>query len=149
MGLVVDGGPSSSVASTVVDATADRWRVLAPVTERGEAIGLLELYLPTEPRADVVTEIGSVAHLLAFVVIALVAGFIANFLVAGKRKYENWELFVIGIVGSFVGGLIFSLIAGDGLELRPTGLIGSIIGAIVALLVYGPIRDQLRKRNVG
>ncbi len=87
--------------------------------------------------------------ILAFVVIALVAGFVANFLVAGKRKYENWELFVIGIVGSFVGGLILSLIFGDGLELRPTGLIGSIIGAIVALLIYGPVRDQLRKRNIG
>jgi uncharacterized membrane protein YeaQ/YmgE (transglycosylase-associated protein family) len=85
--------------------------------------------------------------LLAFIVIALVAGFIANFLVAGKRKYETWELFVIGIVGSFVGGLILSFLFGDGLELRPTGLVGSILGAIVALLIYGPIRDQLRKRN--
>ncbi len=87
--------------------------------------------------------------ILAFVVIALVAGFIANYLVAGKRKYENWEMFVIGIVGSFVGGLIFSLINGDGLEIRLSGLIGSIIGAIVALLIYGPVRDQLRKRNIG
>lgn len=84
--------------------------------------------------------------ILAFVVIALVAGFIANYLVGGKRTYENWELFVIGIVGSFVGGLIFSLVNGDGLEIRLSGLIGSIIGAIVALLIYGPIRDQLRKR---
>lgn len=87
--------------------------------------------------------------ILAFVVIALVAGFIANYLVAGKRKYENWELFVIGIVGSFVGGLIFSLVNGDGLEIRLSGLIGSTIGAIVALLIYGPIRDQLRRRNIG
>jgi serine phosphatase RsbU (regulator of sigma subunit) len=44
--------------------------VLAPVTERGEAIGLLELYLPAEPEPDVVAEIGQLAHLLAFVVIA-------------------------------------------------------------------------------
>ena len=87
--------------------------------------------------------------LLAFIVIALVAGYVANFLVGKKRKYEPWELFVIGIVGSFVGGLLFSLIAGDGIELRPTGLIGSCIGAIVALVIYGPIRDQLRKRNIG
>ena len=87
--------------------------------------------------------------LLAFIVIALVAGYVANFLVGKKRKYEPWELFVIGIVGSFVSGLIFSLIAGDGIELRPTGLIGSCIGAIVALVIYGPIRDQLRKRNIG
>ncbi len=88
--------------------------------------------------------------ILAFIVIALVAGFVANYLVGGKRKYENWELFVIGIVGSFVGGLIFSfLFDGGNLEIRPTGLIGSIIGAIAALLIYGPIRDQLRKRNIG
>lgn len=87
--------------------------------------------------------------ILAFVVIALVAGFIANYLVAGRRKYENWELFVIGIVGSFVGGLILSLLDGGGLDIRPSGLIGSIIGAIVALVIYGPIRDRLRKRGVG
>ncbi|MBX3030911.1 MAG: GlsB/YeaQ/YmgE family stress response membrane protein [Chloroflexi bacterium] len=87
--------------------------------------------------------------ILAFIVIALVAGFVANYLVAGKRKYENWELFVIGIVGSFVGGLIFSMIGDGDLEIRPTGLIGSCIGAIVALVIYGPVRDQLRKRNIG
>jgi uncharacterized membrane protein YeaQ/YmgE (transglycosylase-associated protein family) len=85
--------------------------------------------------------------LVAFIVIAIVAGWVANYLVGRKRNYEQWELFVIGIVGSFVGGLLFALVAGDGLELRPSGLIGSCIGAIIALVIYGPIRDQLRKRN--
>ena len=89
------------------------------------------------------------AGLLALVVIARVPGCISNYRAARKRMYANWEPFVSGLVGSFVGGLIFSLIAGDGLELRPTGLVGSIIGAIVALIIYGPIRDQLRKRNIG
>lgn len=46
------------------------WRVLAPVTERGEAIGLLELLLPNRPDADHVAEIAQLAHLLAFIVIA-------------------------------------------------------------------------------
>jgi len=46
-----------------------------------------------------------------------------------------------------VGGLIFNLIDGGGLEIRISGLIGSIIGAIVVLLIYGPVRDQLRKRT--
>jgi serine phosphatase RsbU (regulator of sigma subunit) len=46
------------------------WRVLAPVTERGEAIGLLELVLPDEPSPKSVQEIALLAHLLAFVVIA-------------------------------------------------------------------------------
>ena len=46
------------------------WAVLAPVTERGESIGLLELHLPAEPDAATVAEVGRFAHLLAFVVVA-------------------------------------------------------------------------------
>jgi len=46
------------------------WRVLAPVTQRGEVIGLLEFILPDEPHHDSVDEIARLAHLLAFVVIA-------------------------------------------------------------------------------
>lgn len=85
--------------------------------------------------------------ILAFVVIALVAGFVANWLVGGKRKYEPWELFVVGIIGSFVGGLIFNLIAGEGFNISVSGLIGSSIGAIVVLAIYGPFRTWLRKRQ--
>ncbi len=85
---------------------------------------------------------------LAFIVIALVAGFVANWLVGKGRGYETWELFVVGIVGSFVGGLIFNLLAGNGFEFHWTGLLGSILGAIVVLLIYGPIRNMLRNRNV-
>lgn len=46
------------------------WVVLAPVTERGEALGLLQVALPEAPDAKAVAEIARVAHLLAFVVIA-------------------------------------------------------------------------------
>ena len=41
-----------------------------------------------------------------------------------------------GLVGSFVGGLIFSLVAGDGLELRPSGIIGSILGAVIVTALW-------------
>jgi serine phosphatase RsbU (regulator of sigma subunit) len=44
--------------------------VLAPVTERGEAIGLLEFLLTEEPDAGAVGDMAQLAHLLAFVVIA-------------------------------------------------------------------------------
>ena len=47
-----------------------RWTVLAPVTERGEALGLLEMSLPAEPSSSVLAEIARIAHVLAFVVIA-------------------------------------------------------------------------------
>ena len=44
----------------------------------------------------------------------------------------DWSLaFAAGLAGSFVGGLLISLLAGDGLDLRPSGLIGSIVGAVI------------------
>ena len=49
---------------------AEQWTVLAPVTERGEVLGLLEMSIPHEPAAEVLDEIARTAHLLAFVVIA-------------------------------------------------------------------------------
>jgi uncharacterized membrane protein YeaQ/YmgE (transglycosylase-associated protein family) len=40
------------------------------------------------------------------------------------------------MVGSFVGGLLVSLLSGDGLDLRPSGIIGSIVGAILVTLAW-------------
>jgi hypothetical protein len=45
-------------------------RIIVPVTDRGDAIGLLEMTLPRSPGPDVITEVGSAAHALAYVVIA-------------------------------------------------------------------------------
>ena len=45
-------------------------RVVAPVTNRGDAIGLLELSLPVAPSPGVMREIGESAHALAYVLIA-------------------------------------------------------------------------------
>lgn len=53
-------------------------------------------------------------------------------LILGKRGHIDWPTaFASGIAGSFVGGLLISLIAGDGLKLRPSGLIGSLVGAVI------------------
>ena len=41
-----------------------------------------------------------------------------------------------GLVGSFIGGLIISLISGDGLAFRPSGIIGSLAGAIIVTLAW-------------
>ena len=49
---------------------AKGWDLLVPVTERGDAIGILELSLPHAPDKDVVEYIESAAHALAFVLIA-------------------------------------------------------------------------------
>ncbi|MFF5176460.1 PP2C family protein-serine/threonine phosphatase [Micromonospora sp. NPDC000316] len=68
-----DGGPSEQALRTQtvqVVTRADGWLVMAPVTERGEVIGLLEMVLPNEPGQRDLDEISRTAHLLAFVVIA-------------------------------------------------------------------------------
>lgn len=52
------------------DDTSTGWVVLAPVTERGEALGLLQVRLPDAPDARTLVEIARIGHLLAFVVIA-------------------------------------------------------------------------------
>ena len=49
---------------------AEHWTVLAPVTERGEVLGLLEMSLPTEPSDAALAELTRTAHLLGFVIIA-------------------------------------------------------------------------------
>ncbi|MFN2617524.1 MAG: GAF domain-containing protein, partial [Thermoleophilaceae bacterium] len=45
------------------------WAVLLPVTERGDAIGILELTLPRRPDDDTVDYLTSVAHVLSYVLV--------------------------------------------------------------------------------
>ncbi len=54
-------------------------------------------------------------------------------LILGKGvKGLDWGLaLAAGLIGSFVGGLLISLLSGDGLDFRPSGIIGSIVGAIL------------------
>jgi uncharacterized membrane protein YeaQ/YmgE (transglycosylase-associated protein family) len=83
--------------------------------------------------------------LLAILGFGILAGAVAQ-LVLGTGLYRiDWaEALVAGLVGSFVGGMLASLLAGDGLRLRPSGLIGSIIGAIVVTAAYRWYRARRR-----
>lgn len=70
--------------------------------------------------------------IIGIILFGMIAGAAAQLLLGGKVRAIDWSLaFVAGIVGSFVGGLLFSLLKGDGLALRPSGLIGSVIGALI------------------
>ena len=75
--------------------------------------------------------------LLAIVVLGVFAGWLANLLLGGGMVPDDWvQLFLAGVIGSFVGGLLASLLAGDGITLRPSGIIGSVIGAVLVLAVW-------------
>lgn len=65
------------------------------------------------------------------------------FLGLGTRP--NGQSLVAGILGSFVGGSLLSLLAGDGLALRPSGLIGSFVGAVIVLAVWNLVFHPARR----
>ena len=83
--------------------------------------------------------------ILGIIVFGMAAGWVAQ-LILGHGS-GNWgEALVAGLIGSLVGGLLFSLISGDGLRLRPSGIIGTIVGAIIVLAIWGAIRGRSRGR---
>ena len=63
-------GRALAAQAVRVEEEAGGWRVLAPVTNRGEAIGILELLLGDEPDELCVADVALAAHSLAYVVIA-------------------------------------------------------------------------------
>jgi uncharacterized membrane protein YeaQ/YmgE (transglycosylase-associated protein family) len=81
--------------------------------------------------------------ILFIVVLAMASGWVAQLLLGRATGRNHWgEAIIAGLVGSFVGGLLASLIAGDGLELRPSGVIGSIVGAVIVLAIWGAVRGR-------
>jgi len=74
--------------------------------------------------------------LILFLIVGLIAGWIARALVPGPDPMGWLGTIVLGVVGSFVGGTLAALLFGGSLELTPSGLIGSVIGAIIVLLIW-------------
>jgi serine phosphatase RsbU (regulator of sigma subunit) len=73
MTLPFDGGPQEQALRAqrvMVEESDGMFVVRAPVTQRGEAIGLLEIALPAAPPDAVVQAVSRAAHTLAFVIIA-------------------------------------------------------------------------------
>lgn len=71
--------------------------------------------------------------------VGLIAGFLARLLVPGKDPLSIGQTLLIGIIGSFVGGLIGYVIFNEDLDegaLQASGIFGSVIGAVIVLLIY-------------
>ncbi|WP_420751622.1 GlsB/YeaQ/YmgE family stress response membrane protein [Rhodococcus sp. O3] len=75
--------------------------------------------------------------IIGIILFGLLVGAVAQLVVGKSKSGIDWTLaFVAGVGGSFLGGLIVSLLAGDGLALRPSGIIGSIAGAIIVTALW-------------
>jgi uncharacterized membrane protein YeaQ/YmgE (transglycosylase-associated protein family) len=85
-----------------------------------------------------------ITFILAWVVIGLVAGFLANFVMHGGHGMVFDIL--LGLVGAVVGGLIIGAILG----FQPSSLIGHIAVAFVgAVILIGLVRLVERRSVFG
>ena len=80
--------------------------------------------------------------LIVFLIVGLIAGFIARALVPGPDPMGWLGTMILGIIGSFVGGTRAALIFGGTLDISAAGLIGSIIGSIIVLLIWRAMGGQ-------
>jgi len=78
--------------------------------------------------------------ILFIIVFGMAAGWIAQVILGGGGSWG--EALGAGLVGSFVGGLLASLLAGDGLAFSPSGVIGMIVGALIVLAIWRAIRGH-------
>jgi uncharacterized membrane protein YeaQ/YmgE (transglycosylase-associated protein family) len=77
--------------------------------------------------------------LCGWILLGFVAGLLARAIMPGEQRMGFVRTTLLGIAGSFVGGLLVALLrGGDPLVLEPSGFIGATIGALV-LLVLGHV----------
>jgi uncharacterized membrane protein YeaQ/YmgE (transglycosylase-associated protein family) len=73
-----------------------------------------------------------VVGIIGWLLFGLIAGALARLLVPGRDPMGWIGTIILGLVGSFVGGLLADLIFDD----EAIGLFGSVVGAILVLLAY-------------
>ncbi len=75
--------------------------------------------------------------IIGLILFGMLVGAAAQLILGKGSKGIDWTMAIVaGLVGSFVGGLLASLLAGDGLAFRPSGVIGSIVGAVIVTGVW-------------
>src|SRR5215216_6768983 len=148
-----------------VETGADGARVFAPVTNRGEAIGVLQLSLPQVPDEQTLADVALAAHALAYVVIAnrrftdlfvwgqrsvrlSLAAEIQHRLLPGSYTCEAGQFTLAAWLepAGDVGGDTFDFsMERDTLHLSMTDAMGHEVGAaVLATVLVGALRNARR-----
>lgn len=70
--------------------------------------------------------------ILAIILFGMLVGAAAQLILGKGGAGIDWTLAIVaGLLGSFVGGLLISLIVDGDLAIHPSGIIGSLLGAII------------------
>jgi len=81
-------------------------------------------------------------NIIAWVVLGILAGAIAKAIYPGAQGGGFLTTMILGIVGAFVGGSLFTLVQTGTLQLTATGLsipgvFVAVLGAMIAIYVWG------------
>jgi len=141
-------------------------RMVVPVTDRGDAIGVIELDLARHPSAKAIADVRSAAHALAYVVIAArrhtdvfewgqrstpfaLAAEIQRRLLPASYTCEGGQFTLAGWLepASSVGGDTFDYtLDRDSLQLSITDAVGhQVAAALLATLLVGALRNGRRR----
>lgn len=83
--------------------------------------------------------------LCSWIVFGFVVGLIARFIMPGHQHIGFIRTTLLGVGGSFVGGLLSALIwGGNWRHPSPSGWIGAIIGAVVLLVLSETLLSRRR-----
>ncbi|HSS62268.1 MAG TPA: GlsB/YeaQ/YmgE family stress response membrane protein [Candidatus Limnocylindrales bacterium] len=82
-------------------------------------------------------------HLIGFLILGAIAGWLAGKVMSGHGYGILWDI-VLGVVGAFVGGFIFSLIFGVG----PSGLVISFIVAFIGAVVLVALLHMIKREPI-
>jgi uncharacterized membrane protein YeaQ/YmgE (transglycosylase-associated protein family) len=78
--------------------------------------------------------------IILFVVFGLLVGLLARAVMPGRQSMGWVMTAVLGIVGSFVGGFLVSLVTHNRVtDFNTAGLIGSVVGALLVLFLVGRV----------
>jgi uncharacterized membrane protein YeaQ/YmgE (transglycosylase-associated protein family) len=81
--------------------------------------------------------------IIAWIVVGLIAGALAKFILPGDDPGGIIVTILIGIAGAFLGGFVFSLLGGTGMTgFSLWSIIVATIGAIILLLLYRLIASR-------
>jgi uncharacterized membrane protein YeaQ/YmgE (transglycosylase-associated protein family) len=81
-----------------------------------------------------------VLHIIWLIVLGLIVGLVARLLVPGKQPMGWVATALLGIVGSYVGGTLGSIVfPPHKFDIHPPiqhSFLGALVGAVILLLIY-------------
>jgi uncharacterized membrane protein YeaQ/YmgE (transglycosylase-associated protein family) len=88
-------------------------------------------------------------NIIAWIILGLIAGAIAKAIYPGSQGGGMLSTMILGIVGAFIGGTLFTLIRTGTLQfttatLSIPGIIVAIIGAVIAIYLWGLFQRSSR-----